>query len=99
MSRDWLKSTPEGLLIEVLVVPRASRTQICGEHDGRLKIQVAAPPVEGEANRQILKFLCKILGLGRGDVSVESGDSGRRKRIRVEGMGERAFLAALGLDP
>jgi uncharacterized protein YggU (UPF0235/DUF167 family) len=47
---SWLKSVPTGVELLVLVQPRASRTKVLGEHDGRLKIALAAPPVDGEAN-------------------------------------------------
>ena len=57
-----------------------------GEHEGRLKIQLAAPPVEGEANAALLVFLADTLGARRADLSLLAGESGRRKRVRVAGV-------------
>ena len=92
----WLREVPGAVLLEVLVQPRASRTRAVGEHDGRLKIQLAAPPVDGEANRALVEFLAEALGIRKGDVAIEHGETGRRKTIRVAGAGAAAVRAALG---
>jgi hypothetical protein len=87
VTASWLKDVPGAVELAVLVQPRASRTRVVGEHDGLLKIQLAAPPVDGEANAALLEFLAKRLGVPRRQVSLVSGDTARRKRIRVEGLG------------
>ncbi len=87
MAAPWLKEVPGALELAVLVQPRASRTRVVGEHDGLLKIQLAAPPVDGEANAALLEFLAKRLGVPRRQVSLVAGDAARRKRVRVEGLG------------
>jgi uncharacterized protein (TIGR00251 family) len=92
----WLREVPGGVVLEVLVQPRASRTRVVGVHDGRLKIQLAAPPVDGEANQALVDFLAGTLGARRSDVSIERGDSGRRKSVRVAGAVAAAVRAALG---
>jgi hypothetical protein len=91
----WLREVPGAVVLEVLVQPRASRTRPVGEHGGRLKIQLAAPPVDGEANRALVEFLAEVLGVRKGDVSIERGETGRRKTIRVAGAGADAVRAAL----
>jgi uncharacterized protein (TIGR00251 family) len=91
----WLREEPGGVSLEVLVQPRASRTRAVGEHDGRLKVQVAAPPVEGEANRALIEFLAEALGVRKADVVVERGESGRRKTIRVAGVTAAQVRAVL----
>ncbi len=87
MAASWLKDVPGAVELAVLVQPRASRTRVVGEHDGLLKIQLAAPPVDGEANAALLEFLAKRLGVPRRQVTLVAGDASRRKRIRVEGLG------------
>ena len=57
MSAAYLRAVEGGVELEVLVVPRSSRNQIAGEHDGRLKVQLNAPPVEGEANAALVQLL------------------------------------------
>ena len=91
----WLREVPGGVVLEVLVQPRASRTRVVGEHDGRLKEQLAAPPVDGEANAALVDFHAGELGARRSDVTIERGDTGRRKTVRVAGVTAQAVRAAL----
>ncbi len=91
----WARDEAGAAVLEVLVQPRASRTRVVGEHDGRLKIQLAAPPVDGEANAALLAFLAETLGRKRADVALLAGETGRRKRVRVAGVAAAAAAAAL----
>jgi hypothetical protein len=86
VAAPWLKSIAEGVELTVLVQPRASRTRVVGEHDGQLKIQLAAPPVDGEANAALVEFLAKALGVPRRQVTLVAGDASRRKRVAVHGI-------------
>jgi hypothetical protein len=70
----------------VRVQPRASRTELAGEWQGALRIRVAAPPVEGEANVELIRFLAKRLGVARARVHIISGESGRSKLVYVDGV-------------
>lgn len=72
--------------IDVLVQPRASRARIGPRHDGRIKIAVTAPPVDGEANAAVIELLAKSLGIPRGAVEVIAGASSRRKTLRITGV-------------
>jgi uncharacterized protein (TIGR00251 family) len=91
----WLREEAGGVVLEILVQPRASRTQVVGEHGGRLKIALAAPPLEGEANAALVEFLAKALGVKRADVSLLRGGAGRRKSVRVLGAAAGGTAAAL----
>lgn len=84
---------PGGVELLVLVQPRASRTKVVGEHDGRLKIALAAAPVDGEANAALIKFLADRLKVKKAQVILLDGQSGRRKRVGVSGVD----AAAVGL--
>jgi uncharacterized protein (TIGR00251 family) len=92
---NWLKATPSGVELLVLVQPRASRTRVVGEHDGRLKVQLAAPPVDGEANAALLEFLSDALEVRKAQVSLLDGETSRRKRVAVEGVAAEAVAARL----
>ena len=70
----------------VQVQPRASRSRVVGEHGGYLKVQLAAPPVDGAANAALLELLADLLGVPRRQVSLVSGESSRRKRVRAAGV-------------
>ncbi len=92
MAAPWVKAVPDGCELLVLVQPRASRTKVVGEHDGRLKIALAAPPVDGEANAALVEFLADLLGLKRAQIALLDGQTGRRKRLKLSGVS--ADLAA-----
>jgi uncharacterized protein (TIGR00251 family) len=83
---SWARDEAGGATLEILVQPRASRTRVVGEHDGRLKIQLAAPPVDGEANGALIEFLAGALRVRKADVEISRGDTGRRKTVHVAGV-------------
>ncbi|AFE06115.1 YggU family protein [Corallococcus sp. AB018] len=99
MPAPWLKAVQTGVELTVLVQPRASRTKVVGEHDGQLKIQLAAPPVDGEANAALVEFIAKTLGVPRRQVTLVAGDTSRRKRLRVEGVDAAAAEAVISGGP
>ena len=80
---------------DVLVQPRASRAKLGPVHDGRLKVAVTAPPVDGEANAAVIEALAKALGVARSAVEVIAGASSRRKTVRVAGVTRAAIEALL----
>ena len=91
----WLKEVPGGCELVVLVQPRASRTKVVGELDGRLKIALAAPPVDGEANAALIEFLSDELNVRKSDVVLLEGDTSRRKRLAVRGVAPSQVMAIL----
>ena len=80
-----ITETAESSTFNVHIQPRASRNEICGLHDGSLKIRLTSPPVEGAANRLCTEFLAKLLGLAKSRVTIVAGEKSRHKTIRVEG--------------
>lgn len=88
-----LHSHPAGTLIDVWVVPGASRDEIVGEHDGALKVRVTAPPERGKANEAVARLLAELLPGHR--VTVVAGMSGRRKQVLVDGVIPQAVASAL----
>ena len=76
----------ERTLITVQVQPGASRNQIARYADGVLHVRIAAPPVRGKANRELIAFLSDILSVSRSSISIEKGHTSRRKVIAVEDM-------------
>ncbi len=83
--------------LSVRVQPRASRSEVVGEHDGALKVRLAAPPVEGAANRELMRFLGKLLGVAPSRVSVVAGATGKSKVVEIEGVAVRDVERALAL--
>ncbi len=82
----WLREIPDGVVILVTASPRASRSEVAGVAEGRLRIRVAAPPVEGAANEELVRFLARALGVPQRAVAVTAGAAGRRKTVTVRGV-------------
>ena len=74
--------------LAVTVVPRSSKTEIVGFVGEYLKIRLAAPPVDGEANKELIKYLSKRLGISKSDIRIISGKSSKRKLLDIEGVGQ-----------
>ncbi len=72
------------VLLRLHVQPKASKSRIMGFHDGCLKLAVAAPPVEGKANKAVVKFLAQIFGVPTRDVVVKAGVQSRRKQVVIK---------------
>jgi len=76
-----------GAALAVRVTPRASRNEIFGVlNDGTVKIHLTAPPVEGQANEALLKFLSEVLGVPLSRLDIVAGKTGRDKLVSVLGM-------------
>jgi len=80
----------------VRVQPRASRTEVMGEHAGAIKLRIAAPPVDGKANEECRRFLAKLLGVSASSVEIVSGESSRDKVIRIRNVSAQRLRDALG---
>lgn len=78
----------EKLIFRVQVVPRASRSEVVGEHNGALRIRITAPPVDGAANREVIQLLARTFEVSRSAVRILSGHSGRTKQVSIEGTPE-----------
>lgn len=74
------------LSFRVLVVPRASRSEIVGEHNGALRVRIAAPPVDGAANDELTRILSKTFKVPRSAVQLVQGKAGRTKKVRIVGV-------------
>jgi len=82
---SWLTQTPQGVVLHIKVIPRASRTEVGEPMGDALKIRLQAPPVEGKANKALIEFLAKTLDLPRSAVQILGGDMSRHKRILLAG--------------
>lgn len=70
----------------VYVKPRSSKTVVGGVREGQLVVAVAAPPVEGEANEELVRAIGELLGVPRKQVRIVAGQGGRSKVLEVEGL-------------
>jgi uncharacterized protein YggU (UPF0235/DUF167 family) len=74
--------------VELVVVPRASADRVGPYADGVLRVRVVRAPVDGEANRSVLRLVADALGLPPSRIALVAGTRGRRKRLRVDGVTE-----------
>ena len=81
--------------LDIRVIPRARRSEIAGLRDGTLLIRLAAAPVDGAANDELIALLAKTLKIPKRDITIVSGDRSRSKRVRIAGLDREQALAAL----
>ncbi|MCK6549704.1 DUF167 domain-containing protein [Myxococcota bacterium] len=93
MAASWYRASGGAFEVDVLAVPRSSRSRVAGVHDGRLKVQLAAPPADGEANAALVALFSELLSLKRSAISLVAGHGARQKRLRIEGTTEAALEA------
>jgi uncharacterized protein (TIGR00251 family) len=79
--------------VSVHVQPRASRSEIIGQHGAALKVRLQAPPVDGAANEALVQLLSDSLGVSRRSVRVVAGATSRTKTVEVVGTTEAAVRA------
>jgi uncharacterized protein (TIGR00251 family) len=72
--------------IMVQVHPNAGKNVVVRFNDNILQLKIAAPPVEGKANQELVKFLSKLLDIRKSDISIDKGTTGRRKIITIYGI-------------
>ncbi len=73
------------LTLRLHVQPGARRTEPAGVHGDRLKIRLAAPPVDGKANAELRQFIARAYGVALRDVELVAGESSRQKTLRIAG--------------
>lgn len=75
--------------------PGAKKDAVAGIFDNKLKVALAAPPVDGKANAKLCAFLAKKIGTAKSGVTLISGETSRDKRVRISGVAPEAVLKAL----
>ena len=89
----WCRDDGDALVLSLHVQPGAKRTEVAGVHgdgaDARLKIRLAAPPVDGKANAELVRFLAEAFGVPQRSVALERGEASRQKTVRVVRPGLR----------
>lgn len=83
----FLSETGQGVRLSVQIQPGAAREGILGPVDDRLKIRLTAPPVEGRANKALIRLLAKRLKVAPSRISILRGQKSRRKELFIEGLG------------
>ena len=87
------------LIVDVQVVPRASRIAVGPVVGDRLRVAVTSPPVDGAANAAVIEALAKAFRVRRSAVEIVRGERGRRKTVRIAGATRAALERILGASP
>jgi uncharacterized protein len=94
---SWIQPASGGCVVNVRVIPRASKNHIQGVLGDALKVRLQAPPVDGKANDALARFLADTLRLPARNISLLSGETGRNKRILLIGLDEAEARARLNI--
>jgi len=82
----FLEANKKGTYLRLRIQPGSSKKSICGLHGEALKVKLFAPPVEGAANKALIVFLSKALGIKKSAMSLTSGERSKDKRVFIEGV-------------
>ena len=85
----------DGIILHVKVVPRASKNEVIGIMGDRLKVKLKAPPVDGEANAEIIRFFSKLLGIPKKQIKILRGLNASSKDILFYNMDENLITRIL----
>lgn len=94
-----LSADARGVRVALRVMPRAQPAGLAGERDGRLVVRLGAAPVDGEANRALVRLLADRCGLARGAVELVSGQRARNKVALLVGLSREEAAARLEIAP
>ena len=94
-----VQDSKDGVILAVHVQPKASTTECVGIHGDAIKIRVTAPPADGAANDELIRFLALQLSIPSTSVRIHSGAGGRHKRIFIKGVTAQLVMARLYLSP
>ena len=78
-----IEQNKDGIRLRIFLQPKASKDRIAGIHDDELKITITAPPVDGQANAHLLKFLSKSFKVPKSSIILEKGELSRHKQVWI----------------
>ena len=90
-----IDQTADGIAFNIRVIPRSSRCELSGIQGDALKLRITAPPVEGAANVECLRFLSDILGVKKSQIRITAGHRSKNKRVAVSGIDRQDVENAL----
>ncbi len=85
--------------ISLRVYPNASRNEMVSFTDGVLRVKVSAPPIRGKANRELITFLSRLLGVDKGSVNIIKGHTTRNKVVTIDGLSQEEVMQRLSPKP
>jgi len=85
----------DGIVLSIRLQPGASRSEICGCQDGRLKIKVVAPAQEGKANGECIKILARLIGIAKSNIEIVMGETSRNKEVLISEISKNTLCDIL----
>jgi len=98
MSNDinnYFKIAGNDIIIKIKIVPGSSKNKIIGAYNDALKITIAAPPVEGKANKKCIAYLAKYFDIAKSKIEIISGKNSKNKLIKIYDISQKEFLGKL----
>ncbi|WP_461256305.1 DUF167 domain-containing protein [Treponema sp. R80B11-R83G3] len=92
---NYFRIDGDKIRLEIKAIPGASKTELAGVKDGRLRIRLAAAPEDGKANAELLRFLSKTIDCPKRDLRIVSGEKSRMKVVELLGKWEEK-IASMG---
>ena len=80
---EYYKINKDTITLSLYIQPGSKKNEWVGIYDGLPKLKIAAQPIEGKANKEIIEFLSDYLGIPKSLISIKSGDTGRRKVVEI----------------
>ena len=88
-----------GVTVSLCVYPNAGRNELVGFTGGVLRVKVSAPPSKGKANRELITFLSRLLGVGKDSVNIIKGHTTRNKVVAIDGLSREEVMERLSPEP
>lgn len=100
----WITVRDGGVTVAIKAVPRSRHTQAVGLQDDRVRVQIAAPPHDGQSNAALMRYLADLAGVRPSALRIHRGSSGARKLVEIDGdataIADKLVTAFAGLgDP
>lgn len=97
MNLPYLQAHNDGVVLSVRVTPKSSKSDILGEHGQELKISIKAPPTDGQANKELIRFIAKTFQVSKSEVVLMCGETSRSKKVFVNCTFEQAIGILAGI--
>lgn len=83
MLQQYIKYYPDYIILDIYVQPGSRKSQLVGLHGNALKIKISAPPEDGKANLEVIRFFRKLFLLNKNQIEIISGERSRNKRLKI----------------
>lgn len=92
---SFIKQNKRGITLSIVVTPRSASNSVAGTIDGRLKIKLTSPPVDGQANVGLINYLSKLLKIKKSSIEILKGETSKKKTVLIEGLGKEKLLSII----